>query len=387
MGLAGVIRDQLMVGITMLSVSFRIRCLAKMDCQLPENKLEAVCTSQVTGSGSAVPHLAARNVAQLLEEIPSIRLCRTHVLAGNASKGLVGNDLSSRDRLSRAEEIKTRDLAEHLKKKFGSRPHGVTPTTPCADSANAQNMQDKTGSSSSVVPPKGDEPSSDECAAPVAKRSQVNFVGRDPGEIPIKSRQPLVERGHAQKNLVKWTPTTPEVRVLLVAHVWFLLSRWFCSCTGPQRKEERYATHDDAYVDPELIIREEHSVNNKMDVENFVRKLVAVAKEEELRKFAKLKVHEVVSKEEFRRDLKAINIGTCGLPVAIWFKVFCSRVPFFFLRHFQAEPLREAPWQPSSVLLSGGSSDVCVRGGGMSKSASFLRHCTPPLGSQDNHRA
>ena len=77
-----------MVGITMLSVSFRIRCLAKMDCQLPENRLEAVCTSQVTGSGSAVPHLAARNVAQLLEKTPSIRLCRTHVLAGNASKDL-----------------------------------------------------------------------------------------------------------------------------------------------------------------------------------------------------------------------------------------------------------------------------------------------------------
>ena len=111
----------------MLSVSFRIRCLAKMDCQLPENRFEAVCTSQLTGSGSAVPHLAARNVAQLLEETPSIRLCRTHVLAGNASKGLVGNDLSSRDRLIRVEERKTRDLAEHLEKKFGSRPHGVTP--------------------------------------------------------------------------------------------------------------------------------------------------------------------------------------------------------------------------------------------------------------------
>ena len=89
-----------------------------------------------------------------------------------------------------------------------------------------------------------------------------------------------------------------------------------------QEEEERNATHDDPYFDPELIIHEEDSVNHKMDEENFVPKLVAVAKEEELRKFAKLKVHEVVSKEEFRRDLEAINIGTCGLPVAIWFKVF-----------------------------------------------------------------
>ena len=47
------------------------------------------------------------------------------------------------NRLSRAEERKTRDLAEHLEKKFGSRSSGVTPTTPCADSANAQDVQDR----------------------------------------------------------------------------------------------------------------------------------------------------------------------------------------------------------------------------------------------------
>ena len=53
-----------------------------------------------------------------------------------------------------------RELAEHLEKKFGSRLQGVTLTTPGADSANAQNMQDRTGSSSSVEPSKSDEPGS-----------------------------------------------------------------------------------------------------------------------------------------------------------------------------------------------------------------------------------
>ena len=64
-------------------------------------------------------------------------------------EGLAGND--PRHRLSRVEERKTRCLAEHLEKKFGSRPDGVTPTTSGADSTNAQDVQDKTtGSSNSV---------------------------------------------------------------------------------------------------------------------------------------------------------------------------------------------------------------------------------------------
>ena len=83
--------------------------------------------------------MAAQNVAQLLEEIPSIGLFRTHVLVPERIEGLVGNDPMSRDRLSRAEERKTRYLAEHLEKKFGSRPDVTAPTTPGADSANAHN--------------------------------------------------------------------------------------------------------------------------------------------------------------------------------------------------------------------------------------------------------
>ena len=256
------------------------------------------------------------------QTLPHSRACRERI------EGLVGNDLSSRDRLSRDEEIKTRDLTEHLEKKFGSRPQGVTHTTPCADSANAQNMQDKTGSSSSVVPPKGYEPSSDECAVPVAKRSLANDVGHDPGEIPIpaahsdqlatasgRKRSGTEESCEMDTDDSGGARAARRARLALVEQMVLQLHRML-------EEEESNATHDDPYFDPELIIHEEDSVNHKMDEENFDRKLVAVAKEEELRKFEKLKVHEVVSKEEFRRDLEAINIGTCGLPVAIWFKVF-----------------------------------------------------------------
>ena len=79
----------------------------------------------------------------LLEEIPSIRTLPHSRACRERIEGLVGHDPLSRDRLSRAEERKTRDLAEHLEKKFGERPSGVTPTTPVNDSANAQDMQDK----------------------------------------------------------------------------------------------------------------------------------------------------------------------------------------------------------------------------------------------------
>ena len=51
---------------------------------------------------------AARNVVQMLEEAPSIRLCRTRVPAAERIEGPIGNGPSSRDRLSRAEERKTR---------------------------------------------------------------------------------------------------------------------------------------------------------------------------------------------------------------------------------------------------------------------------------------
>ena len=47
-----------------------------------------------------------------------------------------------------------------------------------------------------------------------------------------------------------------------------------------------------------------------MDEGNFDPKLVAVATQEKLRKFEKLKVHEIVSEAEFQRDPQTIKIGT-----------------------------------------------------------------------------
>ena len=133
---------------------------------------------------------------------------------------------------------------------------------------------------------------------------QERFLSQQ--RTPIKSWQHLDNRGQAQRNLVSWTPTTQEVSVLVVARVWLSLSRWSCSCTGRQSN----AIHVDPFVDPELIIREEDWANHKMDGGNFDPKLVAVAKQEELRKFEKLKVYVIAKEEEFKRDPKAIKIGT-----------------------------------------------------------------------------
>ena len=91
------------------------------------------------------------------------------------------------------------------------------------------------------------------------------------------------------RNLVKWTPTTQEVSVLLVARVRLSLNRWSCSCTRTPEEEESNATHDDPFVDPELIILEEGWRNHKMDEGNFDPKLVAVAKQKGLRKSEKPK--------------------------------------------------------------------------------------------------
>ena len=158
--------------------------------------------------------------------------------------------------------------------KFGARLHGVTPTTPGTDSAHAQIMQDKRDSSSSVVPTKGDEPGSDECAAPVAKRSRAKDVGHDPGEVPVPaahSDQVVTvsdqKRSGTEESCEMDTDDTGaraarRARLALVEQMVLQLHRML-------EEEERYATHDDQYVDPELIIREEDSVNHKMDEENF----------------------------------------------------------------------------------------------------------------------
>ena len=84
-------------------------------------------------------------------------------------------------------------------------------------------------------------------------------------------------------------------------------------------EEESNVTHDDPLVDPELIIREEDCVNHKMDEGNSDPKHVALAKQEELRKFEKLKVYEIVKEEAEERkcvgvmDVKsAFFFGSCS---------------------------------------------------------------------------
>ena len=133
----------------------------------------------------------------------------------------------------------------------------------------------------------------------IPKMIQVKFLSQQ--HTPIKSWQ------HLGRNLVKWTPTTQEVSVLLVARVWLFLSRWSWQLHRTSAGEESNATHDDPLVDPEIIIREEGWLNHKMDEGNFDPKLVAVAGQEE---FKNLEVHEIVKEEEFKRDEEADNIGT-----------------------------------------------------------------------------
>ena len=78
-------------------------------------------------------------------------------------------------------------------------------------------------------------------------------------------------------------------------------------------EEESNATHDDPCVDPELSIREEKWVNHKMVEGNLDPKLVAVAKQEEFRKFEKLKVYEIAGEEDFKRDPKKSRLEPSGL--------------------------------------------------------------------------
>ena len=49
---------ELMVGITRVNTSFQVRFQAKVDWQQPENRLQEVCSSQVSWSASMVPQLA-----------------------------------------------------------------------------------------------------------------------------------------------------------------------------------------------------------------------------------------------------------------------------------------------------------------------------------------
>ena len=152
-----------------------------------------------------------------------------------STEGLVGNDPLSRDRLSRAEERR----AAWPNTLRNSLVHG--PVESLTQHQVLTALMHKTcrtrrrGCSNIMVPPKSDEPDSDECAGQmIPKMIQVKLLSQQ--RTPIKSSQHLVKGGQAQKNLVRWTPTTQELSVLLVARVWLLLSRWFCCCTGRQRK-------------------------------------------------------------------------------------------------------------------------------------------------------
>ena len=120
--------------------------------------------------------------------LPHSRACRERV------EGLVGSGPVSRDRssladerrTSLAEEGKTRNLAEHLERKFGAsgsssksdaRSGGRVSATPGTDGANAHDVQDRTSASSnSVVPPESGEPGTDECPANKCVRSWVSLT-------------------------------------------------------------------------------------------------------------------------------------------------------------------------------------------------------------------
>ena len=177
--------------------------------------------------------------------------------------------------------------AEHLEQMFGARPDGVSTTTPGADSADAQDVQDKTsGSSNSMVPSKSDESGSDECAAPMAKRSQVNDTENDSGEILIPaahSDQVLAAPGQKRSRPVESceidTDDTGGERVARRARQ-ALVEQVVLQLHRTPEEEESNATHDDPFVDPELIIRAEDWANHKMDEGNCDLKLVAVAKQE-----------------------------------------------------------------------------------------------------------
>ena len=137
-----------------------------------------------------------------------------------------------------------------------------------------------------MVPPKIDEPGSDECAAPMAKRSRVNDTENDPGEILIPAAHsdqvlaaPGQKRSSPEESCEMDTDDTGGERVARRARQ-ALVEQVVLQLHRTSEEEESNATHDDPFVDPELIIREEDWANHKMDEGNFDLKLVAVAKQE-----------------------------------------------------------------------------------------------------------
>ena len=137
-------------------------------------------------------------------------------------------------------------------------------------------MQDKTsGSSSSMVPPKSDEPGSDDCAAPKAKLSRANDIENDPGEIPIPaahSDQVVTasgqKRSSSEESCEMDTDDTGGERAARRARL-VLVEQMVLQLHRRPEEEESNASHDGPFVDPELIIREKDWVNHKMDEGNF----------------------------------------------------------------------------------------------------------------------
>ena len=136
-------------------------------------------------------------------------------------------------------------------------------------------MQDKTsGISNIMVPPKSDEPGLDECAGQmIPKMIQVKFRSQHSDQVVAASGQ---KRSSPEESCAMDTDDTGveraarRARLALVEQVVLLLHR-------TPEQDESNATHDDTCVDPELIIREEEWVKQKMDEGNLDPKLVAVA--------------------------------------------------------------------------------------------------------------
>ena len=173
-----------------------------------------------------------------------------------------------------------KERPEHFEQKFGARPDGVSTTTPGADSADAEDVQDKTsGSSNSMVPPKSDEPGSDECAAPMAKRSRVNDTENDPGEILIPAAHsdqvlaaPGQKRSSHEESCEMDSDDTGGERVARRARQ-ALVEQVVLQLHMTPEEEESNTTHDDPFVDPELILHEEDWGNHKMKRENLIPNL------------------------------------------------------------------------------------------------------------------
>ena len=181
---------------------------------------------------------------------------------------MVKHDPSTRDRLSRAEERKTRYLAEHLEKTFGLREiaggvalsgssSGVAPT-PAMETDDSTEVKNTSVSSSSGFNPREDNDSSaKELSVPTAKRARSDVAG----EIPIPVAEPVqVHVTAGEKRAVPEDSSDTEMedagneRAARRARL-ALVERVVLQLTSEMDSDEE--THDDPSVNPELIMQEE----------------------------------------------------------------------------------------------------------------------------------